>query len=51
MLTRKYHKLFCILMEQKVEAKSFVRRDKLISLEPRARAIWDRYQYFSVEPS
>lgn len=38
-------------MEQKIEAKSFVRRDKLISLEPRARAIWERYQYFSVEPS
>ena len=51
MLTQKYHKLFCILMEQKIEAKSFVRRDKLISLEPRARAIWERYQYFSVEPS
>ena len=51
LLLRKCHKLFCILMEPKVEAKSFVRRDKLISLEARARGIWERNQYFSVEPS
>lgn len=32
MFVQKCHKLFNILMEQKVEAKSFVRRDKLIGL-------------------
>ena len=51
MFLHRCHKLFGIVMEQKVEAKSFVRRDKLISLETRARNIWDRNQYFSVEPS
>lgn len=50
-LTTKYHKLFSKLMEAKIEAKSFVRRDKLRSLESRARDIWQRFQYFSVEPS
>ncbi len=43
----KYHKLFCTIMEQQKKT-STVRRDKLISLEQRARNIWDRYQYFSV---
>ena len=47
-LKRQYHKLFSNLMEGKIEAKSFVRRDKLKSLELRARDIWDRYQYFAV---
>src|SRR5689334_14164997 len=28
-----------------------VRRDKLICLEARARNIWHRYQYFTVEPN
>jgi hypothetical protein len=40
------HKLFCSYMEKKQH--STVRRDKLISLEHRARNIWDRYQYFAV---
>ena len=51
MRIQKCHQLFCYLMDKKVEDKSFVRRDKLVSLEPRARAIWDRYQYFAAEPS
>ena len=33
-------------MEPKIEAKSFVRRDKLMSLEPRAKDIWARHRYF-----
>ncbi len=51
MLLNRYHKLFAILMDNKVEAKSFARRDKLIGLEARARGIWNRNQYFSVEAS
>lgn len=31
--------------------KNTTRRDKLISMEHRARMIWERNQYFTVEPS
>ena len=31
--------------------KNTTRRDKLISLEQRARNIWERYQYFTSEPN
>lgn len=48
MLRFNIHKLFCSLMEAK---KSTARRDKLISLEQRARHIWERNQYFAVEPN
>jgi leucyl-tRNA synthetase len=33
------------------QKKSTVRRDKLIALEPRARSIWERHQYFMAEPN
>ena len=38
-------------MEQDKQKTSTVRRDKLISLEQRARNIWERYDYFKVEPN
>ena len=47
----KYHKLFSTLMMEQPKKTSTVRRDKLISLEERARHIWERYQYFTVEPN
>ncbi len=47
----KYHKLFSTLIMEQQKKTSTVRRDKLIGLEQRARNIWDRYQYFSVEPN
>lgn len=42
----KFHKLFCTIVDQQM--KSTARRDKLISVEQRARDIWERYQYFAV---
>ena len=44
----RFHKLFSTLIES---MKNTTRRDKLISLEQRARSIWDRYQYFTSEPN
>ena len=44
----RFHKLFSTLIDS---MKNTTRRDKLISLEQRARNIWDRYQYFTVEPN
>jgi len=44
-----FHKLFCTLIDPQM--KNTTRRDKLISLEQRARNIWDRHQFFVAEPS
>ena len=44
----KYHKLFSTIIMEQQKKHSTVRRDKLISLEQRARNIWNRYQYFTV---
>lgn len=43
-----FHKLFSTLIE--IGMKNTTRRDKLISLEDRAREIWQRNQYFVAEP-
>lgn len=43
-----FHKLFSTLIE--IGMKNTTRRDKLISLEGRARQIWERNQYFVAEP-
>ena len=51
LLIIKYHKLFCTLNMEQQKKTSTVRRDKLIGLEQRARNIWERFQYFSVEPN
>lgn len=45
-LTIKYHKLFSSLIP--FDMKNTTRRDKLISLEQRARNIWERHQYFVI---
>lgn len=45
------YSLFCTLNMEQQKKTSTVRRDKLIGLEQRARNIWERYQYFSVEPN
>ena len=50
LLAIRYHKLFTSLLIQ-VHMKNTTRRDKLISLEPRARHIWDRHHYFTAEPN
>jgi hypothetical protein len=50
MLSRiNFHKLFSSLIDPQM--KNTTRRDKLISLEQRARAIWERHQFFVAEPN
>ena len=45
----KFHKFFRNLIDSSM--KNTTRRDRLMSLEDRARHIWERYQYFTVEPN
>ena len=45
----KLHKLFTTVIEASM--KNTTRRDKLISLEQRARNIWERNQFFVAEPN
>ena len=44
----KFHYLFSTVPEA---MKNTTRRDKLISLEQRAKNIWERHQYFVAEPN
>lgn len=43
------HKLFSTVVD--FNMKNTTRRDKLISLEQRARLIWDRHHFFVAEPN
>lgn len=44
-----FHKLFSTVVD--CNMKNTTRRDKLISLEQRARLIWERHHFFVAEPN